>query len=51
MPGSLNKSINSIKNIKTREFANKLFNPYYRKHLEYVKDWEKKNNLKWNYGS
>lgn len=44
------KSINSIKDKKTREFAIKMFLPYYNKHMEYVKDWEKRNNLKWKYG-
>jgi hypothetical protein len=47
----INKSINGIKDNELKEYAVTLFAPYYKRHLEYVEFWEKKNNLKWKYGS
>lgn len=32
-----------------RAYAMKIFEPFYRDHVDYVQKWEKNNNLKWEY--
>lgn len=47
----INNSISKITDRNLRDYAFSIFTPFLKKHLSDVKEWEKKNNKKWSYGS
>jgi len=45
----INESISRIVDKNLRDYALKIFSPYYKRHLTEVNEWEKQNNMKWSY--
>lgn len=45
----INESISKITDENLRDYAIKIFSPHHKRHLDEIKDWEEKNNVKWSY--